>query len=193
MARTGSADAMTVYDNLLVKMVEQVGAIKVGNYFRERQLTARYAEVLLDSYMFASVPNAMDRRNAVIANLLTRAPAHEFHMDYHLCQAARLSVARMPVEEFDLCQRLVEHLSKLTRGGILCPNLADDYRIPFVRLYPASSAKEEEGDRERVTARSPARTGDTPEAPGAVPEDEGGAPVPGHLKLQGDPGAGERS
>src|SRR5262249_35813121 len=40
----------TVDSDLLVEMVKQVGALRVGKYYRERVTTGHYAEVLLETY-----------------------------------------------------------------------------------------------------------------------------------------------
>ena len=64
MDRTASSS--TVDSDLLVQMVKEVGALRVGKYYRERSLTGHYAQILLDAYMFASLPDGKDRRNGVI-------------------------------------------------------------------------------------------------------------------------------
>lgn len=148
LQRIGSKNTSSVDSDLLVKMVEQVTALKVGKYFRERTLTGHYAEELLDTYMFGRVPNSEDRRNRVINGLLFRAPAHEFHLDYHLCKKMELEVKEMSVDESDLTKSIVELLRDLTKSGIICQNLSDSLKMPFIRFYPVleSVTQEKEND-----------------------------------------------
>src|SRR6266567_7956290 len=86
LSLAGCSGNSHVDSDLLVAMVEEVGALKVGKYFRERTLTGYYAEELLDTYMFANLSDKVERREDLINKLLFNAPAHFFHLDYHLCR-----------------------------------------------------------------------------------------------------------
>jgi ClpP class serine protease len=49
LTRLGSQNETRIDADLLVSMVEEIGALEVGKYFRERTLTGAYAEELLDT------------------------------------------------------------------------------------------------------------------------------------------------
>lgn len=132
----GSKNTSSVESDLLVKMVEQETALKVGKYFRERQLTRHYAQELLDNYMFGQTPNTSDRRDRVIEGLLTGAPAHSFHVDYHLGIKMGLELKEMPTEESDKTKEIIDLLDDLARNGKICENLSDSLKMPFIKFYP---------------------------------------------------------
>ena len=132
----GSKNSSSVESDLLVKMVEQETALKVGKYFRERELTRHYAQELLDAYMFRKTPNTSDRRNRVIEGLLTGAPAHSFHVDYHLGIKMGLELEEMPTEESDKTKKIIDQLDELARRGDICENLSDSVKMPFIKFYP---------------------------------------------------------
>lgn len=132
----GCKGSTQVDSDLLVKMVDEIGALEVGRYFRSRTLTGHYAQELLDRYMFAGQLDFVDRRNQVIDRFLFGAPIHDFDMDYHLCKKWRLFVEQMPTAEFDLAKQVVDTLDTLAYSGVICPNLSRKERIPFIRFYP---------------------------------------------------------
>jgi hypothetical protein len=127
--------------DLLVQMVKEVGALRVGRYYRERTVTGQYAEILLDRYMFDGVSDSTDRRNGVIRHFLFLAPAHEFHLDYELCSNWHLDVEQMSTAESDLTKRVVNSLRIATNNGIICQRLDNDVRMPFIRLYKQRRAR----------------------------------------------------
>ena len=144
LQEVGNRSASSNVDSdLLVQMVKEVGALKVGKYFRERTLTGFYAEILLDDYMFKPYPDAVDRRNGIIRHFLFRAPSHDFHLDYHLCLARNLNVEQMLTQESDLARAVVDILTGLTDRGIICQRLSPRYRMPFFRYYPLATASQE--------------------------------------------------
>ena len=146
LQKLGSKNTSSVDSDLLVKMVEQITALTVGKYFRERTLTGHYAQELLDTYMFKGVPNSRDRRNRVIRGLLFKAPSHEFHLDYHLAKNMDLEVKEMSVDESDLTKSIVSLLRDLTKGGVICQNLSDFLKMPFIRFYPISVSATKGGE-----------------------------------------------
>ena len=91
----GPQHTTDIDSDLLCEMVRQVGALKIGEYFRERLLTANYAEVLLHSYMFREQSNAQDKCNDVIEKMVHRSPSHEYFMDFHIAQNASLKVGQL--------------------------------------------------------------------------------------------------
>jgi hypothetical protein len=142
----GSQHTTTLDSDLLCEMVKQVGALKIGEYFRERLLTANYAQVLLDSYMFRGQPNAADRRRDVIEKMVHRSPSHQYFMDFHIARAASLTVRQLDTQTSDLAKRVVAHLDDLTAQGVICLNLADEYKMPFIRFYETSVTDQGDGD-----------------------------------------------
>lgn len=135
LRKMGSGSHTMVDSELLVKMVEQVGALQIGEFFRARGLTGQYAQELLDSYMFAGALDRESRRNEVINNFLLKAPIHDFHLDYHLCKRWKLPVVEMPTIESDLARVAVTTLEDEANAGHICPHLSKESRLPFVRLY----------------------------------------------------------
>jgi len=135
MGRSGSTS--TVDSDLLVQMVKEVGALRVGKYYRERSLTGYYAEILLDAYMFADTLDGKDRGANVIRRFLFGAPAHEFHLDFHLCKSWHLIVERMGTAEYDDTVSVVDHLDTMTDNGIICHKLNRAIRMPFIHFYEA--------------------------------------------------------
>jgi len=120
---------------LLEKMVEQVGALTIGKYFRERTITGHYAQELLDNYMFASERNREGLRNGVIIRLLMESPSHDFHLDWHLCQSIKLRVREMGVVESDRTKALVDFLTELAMQGVICQDIDEDEKAPFIQLF----------------------------------------------------------
>lgn len=120
---------------LLEKMVEQVGAMTIGKYFRERTITGHYAQELLDGYMFTNERNKEVLRNGVIARLLMQSPSHDFHMDLHLCRSIRLRVREMSVIESDRTRELADFLTELAIQGVICQDIDEDEKAPFIQLF----------------------------------------------------------
>jgi len=120
---------------LLEKMVDQIGALTIGKYFRERIITGHYAQELLDNYMFANERNREGLRNEVIRRLLMESPSHDFHMDFHLCQNIRLRVLEMSVTESDRTKELVDFLTELAMRGVICQDIDEEEKAPFIQLF----------------------------------------------------------
>ena len=127
-------------------MVKQVGALKMGEYFRERLLTANYAQILLDSYMFRGQPNALGRRCDVIEKMVHSSPSHEYFMDFHIARSASLAVKQLDSHISDLAKRVIVELNDLTARGVVCLNLADEYKMPFIWFYDVSAIEQGEED-----------------------------------------------
>ncbi len=135
----GSKNTTNIDSDLLVAMVEEIGALTVGKYFRERNVTRIYAEELLSRYMLLAHLDAQHRSKSLIHNFLFGAPSHQFHLDYHLCVKFGLVVHEMSSEEFDKTRACVIELERLSDQGIICQQVSPAYRLPFVRFYPASA------------------------------------------------------
>ena len=125
----------SVASDLLCQLVQQISALKVGEYYRARTLAGHYAEELLDHYMLLGSPNAKGRRNKIIGKLLFGAPAHEFHMDFHLCASLGLVLEEMITTESDATKHLISLLDDFASGGEICQNITDELKMPFIALY----------------------------------------------------------
>jgi hypothetical protein len=135
LAQIGSKGVTNIDSDLLVAMVHEVGAMQVGKYYRERLLTGHYAETLLDNYMFSDCTDRVQRRQDVIRKFLFGAPAHNFHLDYHLCADWRLKIEEMPTVESDLAKEVHTQLNSLASVGMICENLTNRHRLPYFGWY----------------------------------------------------------
>jgi hypothetical protein len=149
-----NTSASCIDSDLLVQMVKEVGALTVGRYYRERAVTGHYAQVLLDSYMFKTESDKESRRSAVIQHFLFGAPAHEFHLDYRLCDAWYLKVSQMPTSESDLCKAVVNQLRICANKGIICDRINHDIRMPLITFIPYA----EKTSRRKANASIPKKT-----------------------------------
>ena len=128
----------TVESELLVEMVRQVGALNVGKFYRERELTGEYAKQLLTGALFAGA-KAKDAE-PVVRHFLFGAPAHAFHMDSKMCRARGLPIQDMTTEESDQAKEIVMALQELTLAGIICKKINQKRRAPFF-YYETSISK----------------------------------------------------
>jgi hypothetical protein len=128
--------ATDVERHLLVEMVRQVGALNVGRYFRERTLTGHYAFRLLSDYMFSNSSNKQSLCDDIATKILFEFPSHEFEMDYHICRDLGLPVSEMNDAESEKTKLLVNELDDLADRGVICKQLDETYKAPFIRLYP---------------------------------------------------------
>ncbi|SRR6266852_8405142 len=140
LKKLGSKNTTNIDSDLLVSMVQEIGALTVGKYFRERNLTRIYAEELLSRYMLPSHLDGQHRSQSLIQNFLFGAPSHQFHLDYHLCVKFGLVVIEMDTEEFDKVRAFVEILEQLADQGVICQQVSPAYRLPFFRFYPVASS-----------------------------------------------------
>jgi len=120
---------------LLGKMVEQVGALNVGYFYRERTITGHYANRLLIDYMLVNKLNKKDLASRIIQTLLFEMPSHNFSMDFHICQEMSLPVEEMADDESDMTKQLVYELTNAAQDGIICREVANNYKLPYFRLY----------------------------------------------------------
>jgi serine dehydrogenase proteinase len=135
LARMDSKGQTSVEADLLVAMVKEIGAMQVGKYYRERNLTGQYAEMLLESYMFADDSDKLQRRQDVIQNFLFRAPAHDFHLDYHLCAEWGVKAVEMPTAESDLAKKVLKELNNLADNDVICRRVNNNKRFPYFGWY----------------------------------------------------------
>ena len=124
-----------VESELLLEMVRQISAIDVGYFYRQRTLTAYYADLLLSTYMFRNHPEAQTLGRDIANTVVFKYPSHEFFLDYHMCEKLGLVVDELTCTESDLTKALVQLLDKFTMNGIICKEVEKNYRIPFITLY----------------------------------------------------------
>jgi len=136
MLRDSGFDSSTNVENeLLCEMVKQVGGLRLGTFFRTRVLTGFYAETLLLDYMFAEAPNKENLKNKVIRTILFDYPSHSFCMDFHISTSVGLPVEEMSIAESDMTKNVISILKQLTLAGLICRDLSDSYKAPFIKLY----------------------------------------------------------
>jgi hypothetical protein len=135
LQRIRSSFSTNVDSELLVEMVKQVHSLNIGRFWRARTLTGYYAEVLLLDYMFVNYPNKEDLKNKIIRALLWEYPTHDFRMDFHICKRLGFPVKEMGVDESDKTKALVDGLKQLAHQGVICRDIGDTYKAPFIRLY----------------------------------------------------------
>jgi|SRR5665213_462647 len=138
--RKMDSDVGTNVDSeLLVAMVRSVGALQVGKFFRERNVTGFYAKELLGTYMFSNFSDRIERTDDLVQNLLHGAPSHYFHLDYHLCKNWKVVIEEMCTQESDLAKKVVEEIENATANGVICQKLSRKRRMPFFGFYPYTS------------------------------------------------------
>lgn len=141
-SRNGLPPDTDVDSALLVKMVDQLTAIRIGSLYRNSELTGHYAKRLMVDYMFANLPNRKVLADEIASSLLKGLPAHDFVLDYHMCKETRLPVVEMDEDESDLSKRLTDGLGRLSTQGAVCKDLGirrgDRYKAPHVRFYAAN-------------------------------------------------------
>jgi hypothetical protein len=112
----------------------QISAIDVGSIYRQRTLTAYYAEELLSTYMFKNHPDARAIARDIANTVVFKYPSHEFFLDYHMCKKLGLVVDELTSTESDRTKALVQSLDKFTMDGVICKEVETDYRMPFITL-----------------------------------------------------------
>ena len=140
LSGAGVSDVSDVGSDLLCRLVEQVGALKVGGYFRQQALTGHYAQALLDAYMLNGASSAVDKRTSIVNALLQESPSHDFHVDYHMCQQIGLVAEELISEQSDAAKIVVDALDDLVLRGAVCPELSDGRRPPYIAFFPIGNA-----------------------------------------------------
>jgi len=122
---------------LLTEITNQVSAITIGKFFRERTLTSRYAEVLLESYLLKKVPPQVRKElvDYITKKLVFECPAHEFEIDFNLARKMNMPVELMSMKLTELTNNIIENLKKLEINGNICPYVGRNNRIPFIKIY----------------------------------------------------------
>lgn len=143
----GYKDAETnVESELLRAMVDEVGALKIGKYYREKNLTGVYARRLMLDYMFSSYNNKESLTEDIIKEILYENPSHDIRMDYNMCERLGLIVKRMDDNEFEKTIDLISKLQELTTANVICKDIieecvCEEYKLPYFYLYDISYEK----------------------------------------------------
>jgi hypothetical protein len=124
-----------VESDVLVQMVKQISSIQIGKLYRQRRLTAYYANLLLSSYMFVDNPDAQSIAEKISYTMIFDYPSHDFMMDFYMCRKLGLRVEQMTEGQSDLSKYMVRILDYLTKTGVVCKKVKKDLRVPFIRLY----------------------------------------------------------
>ena len=134
----GISDAGSAADAALMTamVANPESAMRIGTYYRQRNIAETYARQLLENYMLKD--SSPDRVQRVIDGLITQAPDHEFDMDYHLCYDIGLAVSEADQELSDLSKNLVRALHLATDENVICGRKFNNSweRKPFFRYVP---------------------------------------------------------
>ena len=132
-----------VESEMLRQMVEELGVIEIGRFYREKNLTLAYANELLTSYMFVDKPDTERSIQRILSRLIVESPSHEFPMDYHICVDVGLEVDEMDEDLGALTRQLTRRLQDMDNGGLLSDR-AHGQVLPFFELfhYPVSEAND---------------------------------------------------
>jgi hypothetical protein len=127
----------SVESDVLVQMVKDIGALGIGKFYRERQLTRDYARHLLARGIFKKTPRDTDE---TIRHFLFGAPAHSFLLDSSMCRDRGLPVIDMPTEESDKVKAVADALYQLTLKDVISPFYGSRrVRMPFFQFFGVSS------------------------------------------------------
>lgn len=130
-------DSEQLASQVIVKLIDELGAVQVGDLYRQRRLTEHYARELMTRYMFGQPglsPRQVRQRVKHIARVLVHElPTHEFVVDVTMAKQLGLPASGMSTALHDVCGDLVTALE--AQVDDLCPFVSDDNRAPFVALY----------------------------------------------------------
>lgn len=132
-----------VAEVLLVELVQQVGAINIGTFFRNREITKYYAEVLLFDYMLNGVPDKEEKIKHIVDMMVFKFPSHEFEIDYNILKKIGLPVEEMMIDLSDKTKSLVKLLEEAMKNDRICRYTGDEYRLPFFRFYNIEEENEQ--------------------------------------------------
>ena len=137
----GISDAGSAVDEaLMTAMVDNPeNAMRIGTYYRQRNIAETYARHLLENYMLKNSDPVQVQK--VIDGLITQAPDHEFDLDYHLCSDIGLVVSEADQKLSDLSKKLVRVLERATEANIICERKFNNLqeRNPFFHYIPHSN------------------------------------------------------
>ena len=142
MRETGSNGVTTIDSDLVCELVKQVGALKIGEYYRERLLVSVYAQVFLDRYMFREVSDGPSRRKSVIRTMAHVSPSHDFLMDFCIAESEGLIVQQLDTDTSDQVKAMVAYMDELTEQDVICEWISGEERVPLIRFFDINSVPE---------------------------------------------------
>ena len=83
-------------------------------------------------------------------------------MDYNLCCQARLVVQEMTTEIYGKTDAVIKALDNLVDQSLICANLTDRYKTPFIRFYELPGEKEEEHEPSVKNIKEPQKSTGNP-------------------------------
>ena len=123
-----------VESEMLRQMVEELGVIEIGKFYREKNLTQAYASELLTSYMFTDKLGDDPVIEKILRRLIVESPSHGFPMDFHICRDIGLNVEEMDEDLAKVTRDLTRHMQEMVNRGWICER-NDGPRLPFLELF----------------------------------------------------------
>lgn len=126
----------TIEENLGVELVRQVGALKLGNLFRKRDLTGDYAKELLDNYLLKDTKPRVkeEMKETIVADLLFNNPDHNFRIDKNLAKSKNLPVKELDSRVSYLSIQMINQIIKCENENYICDYLGEDLKMPYIEL-----------------------------------------------------------
>ena len=139
-----------VESDMLCKMVEELGVIEIGKFYREKNLTQAYASELLTSYMFTDRSASQYTIERILRRLIVESPSHGFPMDYHICRDIGLKVEEMEESLAESARGLTRYMQEMVTQGWICERGLGP-RLPFFEFFQYPIIKEEDTVAKPVT------------------------------------------
>lgn len=142
LQEAGITDAGSSADEaLMTAMVDNPeNAMRIGTYYRQRNIAETYARQLLENYMLKDASPSQVQK--VIDGLIALAPDHAFDMDYHICSDIGLVVSEADQELSDIAKELLKALDTATASNLICPRKFNNSpeRQPYFHFAPHTPA-----------------------------------------------------
>ena len=122
-----------VEESMMTELIKQVGALRIGELFRERTLTTFYAQRLLRDYMLKN--SQEEEITKIINKMVFDAPSHEFVIDYHVASDWDLPVNEMKSDEFKKTKALIDLLVEMDDQRVVYRPQQDEPNMPWFRFY----------------------------------------------------------
>lgn len=124
--------ATNIEEKLLLKFVKDIGVIKIAEYFRERDATRHYANILLSSYMFPDTAQE-EITNTIADALVYKFPSHGFEIDYTIANDLGLIVEKMTPDLSNQAKSLILELHNEANEGNICNKIDEEYKMPYIQ------------------------------------------------------------
>ena len=106
LADESSEDATrsAIVENTIGRIEHQL----IADTYRESRVAGRHAKMLLQQYMLQN--SSEETISAVLEQLTTQAPSHDWRIDYHIAKEIGLKVKRMDEETSDMTKNLSKQI-----------------------------------------------------------------------------------